>query len=632
MCGINGYIRRAGPIDARIVEEMNAALLHRGPDEGGVADLGHACLGMRRLAIVDLAGGHQPMHSAGGRHTLVYNGELYDHDALRKNLTRQGARFRTSSDTEVLLESWVARGEACLDDLNGMFAFAVYDREARSLTLARDPLGIKPLYYWHAPDGELVFSSELKSLLAHPRIPRVLDRQSLAMLLVDRCVADPWTMFEGVRQLPPGHVLRWRDGAVTIERYWQHQIAPEALGEGAAREELREHLDASVRSQLVADVPVGVFLSGGVDSSTVAALAAQATDGELHSFNVGFTSPEFDESEIARAIARHIGTTHHELRVEDAAFDISILDAIVDHVGQPLGDLSCIPTLLVSRFAREHVKVALSGDGGDELFGGYDHILWSARVQRVRRGAPALVRRFGSAMLAGVAPVARGGAVARTRRARKGLALTFCEPVEQLRRILGLWEPAEAEALLAQRDLELRPWFGADEATLKGLEPEELAMAVLAQTYMPSAILTKVDRMSMAASLEVRVPLLDRRVVDFAQRCPLDLKIRGRQGKHLLREAGRDLLPDVVYSHPKRGFGLPIHEWFNAEFWDVLEALYEPNGPAGHLFDDAVVARTINEGRSAHRAGALHSTQNVSSRVWLLAQLGRWIERFEVQS
>ena len=631
MCGINGIIRREGRVDARVVEEMNAALLHRGPDEGGVVDLGHACLGMRRLAIVDIAGGHQPMHSAGGRHSLVYNGELYDHDELRARLTRAGGRFRTSSDTEALLESWAARGEACLDDLNGMFAFAVYDRESRGLTLVRDPLGIKPLYYWHAPDGELVFSSELRSLLAHPRVPRVLDRRSLAMLLMDRCVADPWTMFEGVRQLPPGHLLRWQDGEIAVERYWQHQITPEAIGEGAAREELRERLDAAVRSQLVADVPVGVFLSGGIDSSTVAALAANATDGELHSFNVGFASPEFDESQIARETARHLGTTHHELRVEDAGFDLAILDEIVDHVGQPLGDLSCIPTLLLSRFAREHVKVVLSGDGGDELFGGYDHIGWSARVQRVRSSTPALVRRLGSAVLAGVAPVARGGAVARTRRARKGLELSFCEPIEQLRRILGLWEPSEAAALLAERDVESRPWFGGDERTLEGLAPEELAMAVLAQTYMPASILTKVDRMSLAASLEVRVPLLDRRVVEFAQRCPLDLKLRGREGKYLLREAGRDLLPDAVYSHPKRGFGLPIHEWFNAEFWDLLEGLYAPNGPAGQLFDDAHVARTIREGRDAHSAGALRSAQNVSSRVWLLAQIGRWIERFEVQ-
>jgi asparagine synthase (glutamine-hydrolysing) len=631
MCGINGYARTDGALDAAVVEAMNEALLHRGPDEGGVAVLEDACVGMRRLSIVDLAGGHQPMHTAGRRHTIVYNGELYDHHLLRDALTRQGVRFRTRSDTEALLESWAHRGEACLDDLNGMFAFAVHDREDGSLTLVRDPVGIKPLYYWHGPDGELVFSSELGSLMAHPRVPRRLDRRSLASLLVDRCVVDPFTMLEGVRQLPPGHLLRWRAGRVEVRPYASLELAPEALGEGAALAELRQRLDEAVRSQLVADVPVGVFLSGGIDSSTVAAHAARAVDGELHSFTVGFDDAGFDESAIAREVADHLGTTHHELRVEDASFAPEILDTVIEHCGQPLGDLSCIPTYLVSRFARERVKVILSGDGGDEFFGGYDHIRWAARVRRVGERAPALVRRVGSAVLAGVAPVAMGTAVAeRTRRARKGLALTFCEPLEQVRRMMALWEPEEAARLLGEREAQLHPWPAGEARALEALAPEELAMVVLARTYMTSAILTKVDRMSMAASLEVRVPLLDRRVIDLALRCPLDLKLRGGVGKHLLREAGRPLLPAAVYSHPKKGFGLPLHAWFNDEFWDLVDELYRPGAPAAGLFEERALRRVLSEGREAGRAGRLRSRQNVSSRVWLLAQLGRWMQRYEV--
>lgn len=631
MCGINGYLVPHGTADPTIVAAMNRRLLHRGPDEGGEVGLGRAALGMRRLSILDIAGGTQPMTSADGRFTIVYNGETYDTAAQRAAMERDGARFRTTTDTEVVLELWARRGAASLDELNGMFGFAVHDRVDESVTLVRDPIGIKPLFYWHGADGTLVFSSELASLVEHPAVPRRLDRSSLATLLVDRAVPDPFTMFEGVRQLPPGHLLRWRDGAIEVERYWELRIAPEPMEEREAIEELRERLEASVRSQLVADVPVGVFLSGGVDSSTVAALSARVTDGPIHSFNVGFSSPEFDESEIAREVARHIGSVHHELRVEDASFDPALLDRIVDHVGQPLGDLSCIPTWMVSRFAREEVTVILSGDGGDEFFGGYDHMKWAARVQRVAERTPAIARRVGQAVLAGAALVPAGGIAEKTRRARKGLALTFCDRHEQLRRLMSLHGADEAAELLgARRGVTLHPWADIDESTLEGLAPEEFAMAVLAQTYMTSAILTKVDRMSMAESLEVRVPLLDRRVVEFALRCPLDLKVRGATGKYLLREAGRAYLPDVVYSHPKKGFGLPLHDWFNDEFWDRLHELYRPGSAAADLFDRRALDRTIERGRAAHREGARISRQTAAARVWLLAQLGRWMERFEV--
>jgi asparagine synthase (glutamine-hydrolysing) len=631
MCGVNGYVLRTGAVDSRLVESMNAALQHRGPDEGGVIDAGNACLGMRRLSIMDLARGHQPMHSPGGRHTLVYNGELYDHDTMRDDLVRRGHRFRTSSDTEVLLEAWTSKGLDCLEELNGMFAFAVYDRDENHLTLVRDPLGIKPLYYWHAPDGELVFSSELGSLLEHPRVPRQLDHRSLAMLLVDRCVADPWTMLEGVHQLPPGHWLRWKDGQIEVRRYWRMAIQPEAMGEVAAAEELRQLLDDSVRSQLVADVPVGVFLSGGIDSSTIAAYAKRCSEGPLHSFNVGFANSEFDESSIARQVAQHLGTEHHELRIQDASFDPGLLDSIVRHVGQPLGDLSCIPTWIVSRSAREHVKVVLSGDGGDELFGGYDHIRWAARVQRVSQQTPALLRRLGGAVLAGVAPVTRGTTLERTRRARKGLELTFCEPLEQVRRMMSLWSEEEARSLICSgKAFSLPSAFHGDPATLDGLEPEDFAMAVLGQSYMTSAILAKVDRMSMANSLEVRVPLLDKRIVEFAMRCPLDLKIRGRQGKFLLRKAGQSLLPEVVYSHPKKGFGIPMQDWFNGDFWDLMDELYRPEKPVASLFNQQELERTIADGRRSESQVARVSSQAACARVWLLAQLGHWMETFEV--
>ena len=631
MCGINGIAKPGGePVDAGIVAAMNDALHHRGPDQGGVADLGFAALGMRRLSVVDIGGGAQPMSSPDGGQVLVYNGELYGYAETRAELESRGHRFRASSDTEVLLNSWLERGARCLETLNGMFAFAVAEREERTLFLARDPLGIKPLYYHLSERGELVFSSELASLLTHPGVPRDLDHESLNTLLVDRFVCAPWTMFRHVRELPPGHILTWKDGRIECRRYWKHSLAPKAVDEEQACAELQRTLEESVRSQLVADVPVGVFLSGGIDSSTVAAFATRATHRPLKSFSVGFADARYDESALAREVARHLGTEHHEIRMESAGFEPAFLDDVVEHVGQPLADISCIPMLAVSRFAREEVTVVLSGDGGDELFGGYDHMFWAARVRRAGERTPRVLRHVGRAALSAVSPLMRGRAASATRRLLKGLDLTFREPAEQMRGLMSLWSEAQARALIANpTEDSLRPLFRSD-SELDALSPEEFAMVVLARIHLPSAILAKVDRMSMAVSLEVRVPLLDMRVVRLAQELPLNLKVRGGTGKHLLRSAGRDLLPRCVYEHRKQGFSLPLHDWLGPEFWDVLQELYRPGMAAGELFERRALDAAINQGRATARDGVHVSSQAATSRAWLLALLGRWMERFEV--
>ncbi|MCY3004176.1 MAG: asparagine synthase (glutamine-hydrolyzing) [Planctomycetota bacterium] len=636
MCGINGYVYRAGAVGRLdLAEAMNAAMLHRGPDEGGAVDAGFVALAMRRLSIVDVRDGHQPMRSEDGRFTLVYNGELYDFAALRSELEGLGHSFRTRSDTEVLLRSWMQRGLRCLSTFNGMFAFAIADRSDGSLVIARDPLGIKPLYWWLGPGGELVFSSELKSLLAHPSVPRKLDRRSLEMLLVDRYVADPWTMLEGVKQLPAGCWLRWRNGEIEIGRYAEFRIEPEPIDEREALAQLRQRLDETVRSQLVADVPVGVFLSGGIDSSTIAAYAARATaerGARLKSFSIGFDDPSYDESDLAREVAAHLGTEHHTVRLENSRFELATLDTILDHAGQPVGDTSCIPTLAVSRLAASHVKVALSGDGGDELFGGYEHMFWAARMRFLSETTPAPLRRAGSAVLAQVAPMVSGNLATQVRRARKGLELSLHSPLEQFRRTRALWQPQDLAQLCVhdhagealRRDVDLDPEL------VDRLEPEELVMQVLANGFMSGAILAKVDRMSMAASLEVRPPLLDRRIVDFARRLPLEHKVHGRTGKYLLREAGRDLLPASVYEHRKQGFSLPLHRWFNAEFWELVDGLYAQGSPAAALFERDALQRVLAEGRTAsERAGVLSETA-ASTRVWLLASLARWMDRYGV--
>lgn len=633
MCGINIHVAAPGrSADARCVARANAALVHRGPDEGGVIDLGFAALGMRRLSIVDLATGRQPMQHADGRHVLVYNGEIYDHARLRERLEARGAVFHTTSDTEVVLHTLVHHGEAGLEHLNGMFGLAFADRSERTVLVARDPLGIKPVYWWRGSDGELVVSSELKSLLAHRAIPRRLDRRALATFLHDRYVADPRTLLEGVHQLAPGHLLRWRDGRVEIARWWQLAIEPEPRDEREALDELRALLDEVVRSQLVADVPVGLFLSGGIDSSTVSAYATRAAAGRrLKTFSIGFARPDYDESALARRVAAHIGSEHHELRIPDEGFSLDVLDRTIDHVGQPLGDTSCIPTHAVSMLAAEHVPVVLSGDGGDEFFGGYDHMFWAARVRRAAERSPRFLRRFGHAALTAVAPMTPTALAEPARRVRKGLELSFLEPVEQFRRLRALWSPDEIARLTGAR-VDLLPEPGPTRDEVERLSPEDLAMHVLARTFMPGAILRKVDRMSMAASLEVRVPLLDLRVVDFARKLPLDLKVRGRTGKHLLREAGRDLLPAEVYAHKKQGFSLPLAGWLNDDFWDLLAGLYADGTRASTLFERGELAHTLASARAGGANAALHSESNVATRAWCLAGIARWMDRFEVSA
>jgi asparagine synthase (glutamine-hydrolysing) len=393
----------------------------------------------------------------------------------------------------------------------------------------------------------------------------------------------------------------------------------------------------------VAVVPVGVFLSGGIDSSTVAAFAAEARDGPIDSFSIGFGRADYDESALAREVARHLGTRHHESHIDQVPFEPSLLELIVDHVGQPLGDASCVPTWVVSRLAREHVGVALSGDGGDELFGGYDHVRWAARVRRVAERAPAALRRAAHGVLAGVAPgldaaathlgaARREAWLAPMRRARKGLELGFHGPVEQFRRMRGLWSPEElADLLVPDAQRPLRAELEEIDAAWLELEPEELALALLTRTTLPGAILTKVDRMSMAVGLEVRVPLLDRRVVELAGRLPLELKMGAGIGKRILRRVGRDRLPAAVFSHKKQGFSMPLSDWLGADFWDLFESLYAPGSRVAALFRPAALDAVLANGRRAGARSAHSSEAHDATRAWVLAMLACWMERFEVQ-
>ncbi len=633
MCGINGLVSTSPMPDAEAtVARMNRRLAYRGPDDDGVTGLGWGAVGMQRLAIVDLAHGRQPMASADGRYVIVFNGEIYDYKLLRDSLQSQGVSFRTSSDTEVLLNVFIRDGISGLGQLNGMFGFAIVDRQERSLTIVRDRVGIKPLYYYRWPSGDLAFSSEIGALLANTQVPRRLDQDSLRSFLVDRFVADPYTFFDGVRQLPPGSWLKWKDGEFETGRYWIDEVDSAPLEEEATGEDLQELLAETIRSQMVADVPVGVFLSGGIDSSTVAAFAAETSSGPLHTFSVGFSDSQYDESKFAAAVARRLGTHHHEMRVQDSGYDPQILSKIVRHVGQPVGDTSCIPMLYLSEFTAQHVKVALSGDGGDEYFGGYNHIEWAAKVARISRLPLASLRVFSARLLTdnddGLLVRAVGKKLAR--QLRKGLHCSLLEPRRQLRNVMSLWTPEQTSTLLPGCAGDIRATYETIYEQFAGLGDKERIMRVLAHTYMPGAILTKVDRMSMAASLEVRVPLLDNRITDFARRLPLAQKIRGGTGKFLLREAGRARLPDSIYSHPKQGFSIPLAKWLNEQFWDQLEVYFASGEPLAELFDRDALMTTFQDGRAALQDSARLSGSAAAARVWVLALLGCWFDQYDV--
>lgn len=634
MCGINGFTTRgrtAGTPDLEVLEQMNAALVHRGPDEGGTTAHGRSALGIRRLSIIDVAHGQQPMCTRDGALAVVFNGELYDYTRRRQDLLARGADFDTHCDTEVILQSWAHDGPACLDDFNGMFGFAVSNARDGSLTLVRDQIGIKPLYYYHAPAGDLYFSSELGSLVAHPAVPRQLDHDSLAMLLVDRYVADPYTMYRGVRQLPPGHLLHWRDGNVDVRSYYQFRPEAQNLSEGEALEEMRRRLEESVRSQLVADVPVAAFLSGGIDSSAVVAHAAGCLeDRKLHTFTVGFEHSAYDESRLAALVARHCGTEHHELRVENSSFDPLLLQRVVRHVGQPLGDTSCIPTYIVSEFASRHVKVVVSGDGGDEFFAGYRHMLWAGDIARAKKRYPVAMRRAAAHALRVTVPVTPSALGPAMRRVRRGLDATFPDPPEMMRRLLALWQPEEVADLLDTPMPSLRPASCRPIVDPARVEPETYAGDYLSKTLMVGGILRKVDRMSMAASLEVRVPLLDRRVFEFALTLPLELKLRDRTGKYLLREAVRPLLPAEVFSHPKQGFSIPLRDWFNDAFWEMTRELTGPGTEVARLFKPGAIEGVLSGGLDALALQHRTSLDAAAARAWLLAQLGQWMQTFRV--
>lgn len=564
MCGIAGF---AGSGDESDLRAMVAAVAHRGPDGEGILEDRGVWLGHRRLAVLDLAGGHQPMRNEDGSVAVVFNGEIYNHAELRVELERLGHRFRTDhSDTEVLVHGWEAWGEALPARLNGMFAFAAYDAPRRLLFLARDRFGEKPLYYArHA--GGFAFASELSALARHRDVSTTLDDAALQKFFAYGFLPAPNALYRGTRKLPGGCSLTYAvDGGTSgIRRWWRFRIeADESLTEAddeRLAEELRHLLEQAVRRRLISDVPLGVFLSGGIDSASVLALAARShPPAALRSFTIGFTEPSFDESAAARRVADAVGSQHHE-EICDLDGVRDAMPRVLRHLDEPLGDASILPTQQLCAFTRRHVTVALSGDGGDELFAGYDPFAALAVARAYQRTVPRPLHR-GLRGLASLLPIASGNMSLdfKIRRTLTGLSY----PRALWNAVwLGPLEP-DAFAQAFERPLAVEALYEEALAVWNAAAADDLVDRTLefyTNLYLQDDILTKVDRAAMAVSLESRAVFLDNDVVDFCRRLPHRFKLRNGTRKYLLKRAMQGLLPDEVLQRPKKGFGIPLAKW-----------------------------------------------------------------------
>src|ERR1044071_7731403 len=548
MCGVVGIVRPAGrPADGQLRARMNEAIRHRGPDEEGTYLRGRTGMAMRRLAIIDLAGGQQPISNEDGTVWIVYNGEIYNYRELKAELERRGHRFRTDCDTEAVVHAYEEWGKDCPTHLRGMFAFAIWDERKEELFLARDRVGKKPLLYAHRPGGDFVFGSEFTALLRHPEVGREIDREAIHHYLTFMCVPAPLTAYRDIRKLEPGHTLTFtREGEIKTERYWHLDVNRKIkVSEEEAGERAVELLREAVRVRLISEVPLGAFLSGGIDSSAVVALMSEASPTRVKTFSIGFEEQDFSELHHARRVAEHVGAEHHEFVVRPDALEV--LPTLVEHYGEPYADSSAIPTYYVARETRKHVTVALNGDGGDECFAGYERYAAMRLSERYRK-LPAALREGVIRQAVGLLPsseIKRG----RVRSLKRFLRAASLPPVERYLRWVSTFDPEAKAALYTDefasetegRDVRrwLAPWF----ARANGAGVVDASLLTDTMTSLPNDLLVKVDIASMAVSLEARSPFLDHHVIEFAASLPEGLKLRRVTTKYLLKRALRGLLP-----------------------------------------------------------------------------------------
>jgi asparagine synthase (glutamine-hydrolysing) len=625
MCGITGFINNSNEkADRGILERMNRAILHRGPDEDGFYVYDNVGLAMRRLSIIDLAGGQQPIYNTDRTKWIVYNGEVYNYRELRQGLLERGRELYTSSDTEAVVQLYDEFGADSLLHLRGMFAFAIWDETDKSLFLARDRVGKKPLLYSLLPDGGIVFGSEFTALLEHPGISREVDFEALDSYMSYLCVPAPMTAFKHIRKLEPGHWLRWKDGEIETRRYWQPDFSKKIkISEEEAIEETTRILRESTRLRMISEVPLGAFLSGGVDSSAVVALMAQESSQPVKTFSIGFEEQDYSELKYAKKVAEHVGAEYNEFVVKPNAIDI--LPTLVEHYGEPFADPSAIPTYYVARETRRYVTVALNGDGGDESFVGYERHV-AMRFANTYKRLPLTLRRslIEPALSSVPTPVNFRNRLTRVQRFLRSASR---EGYDRYFRWLSTFDPEAKSELYTSQFQQLR----------NGNEPAELLSKYFANVngsgsidaslmadlmhYLPNDLLVKVDIASMANSLEARSPFLDHHLIEFAATLPENLKQKGFGTKSLLKKVAARLVPSDVIYRQKMGFAVPIRYWLGNELQDFTkDILLSDTAKNRGLFHAPYVAGLIDE----QQAG----THDNSWKIWTLLMLELWFRRF----
>src|ERR1017187_4117638 len=623
MCGIAGFTRRSKGASKGVAERITEAISHRGPDQQGVFEGSEATLCAVRLKIIDLGGGDQPILSDDRDTAIVFNGEIYNHRAVRAELEGLGHRFRSNCDTETVLRAFLEWDTACFSRMRGMFAAALWAESQKRLVLVRDRMGIKPLYYYRNGE-ELYFGSELKAILEHPEVPRHLDLDALDTYLSLNYVAGTQTLIRGIRKVAPGHLLEWRRGKLHSEAWWKiPEGGKRRISLGAAKEELDWLLDDAVREHLIADVPLGVWASGGLDSAAILHYAAAHTPGQLKTFSVSFQGRSFDESPYFREIAAKYGTDHHEF---DLNPEVELQRAIEDfayYSDEPSADAGALPVWFLSRMSRRHVTVALSGEGADELFGGYLTYQADRLLRPFRRMAPVGLRRLMRGALDRYMPVS-DDKISLEYKLKRWLEGSLLDPDEAHFFWNGTFSPEQ----LAQ----IRP--GTNGSGLRRLVDElriapngvlQRYLTVDQNYYLPDDILYKTDRMSMAHSLEVRPPFLEHRIVEFATTLPARLKIRGGTQKFVLRELMRGKLPETVVNRKKTGFDIPTHDWFRGVLRGLLLETVTP---------EAIAATGIFDGRAIEGLIRDHMERRINAgyHLWGLLTLFLWMKRWKMEA
>ncbi|MGC2237487.1 MAG: asparagine synthase (glutamine-hydrolyzing) [Pyrinomonadaceae bacterium] len=625
MCGIVGTIyNNSGAASREIIERMNAAITHRGPDDDGFYFHQNAALAMRRLSIIDLAHGKQPIHNHDRTKWIVFNGEIYNYRQLREDLERRGHEFYTNSDTEAIIHLYDEYGADCVQHLRGMFAFAIWDETDKSLFVARDRLGKKPLLYSHQPNGDLIFGSEFQALLAHPAISREVDFEAIDSYLSYLCVPAPQTAFKQIRKLEPAHWLRWKDGSLETKRYWQPDFSKKIkISETEAEEETLRILRESTKLRMISEVPLGAFLSGGVDSSTVVALMAQESAQPVKTFSIGFEEQDFSELKYAKRVAEHVGAEYHEFIVKPDAMEV--LPTLVEHYGEPYADSSAIPTYYVSKETRKYVTVALNGDGGDESFAGYERHA-AMRIAETYHRLPKVLRKALIEKPINLVPTSEIQK-SRVRDVKRFLQAANLPRTERYFRWMSTFD-RDAKRELYTEDFSreiannnpsevLEKWF----AKANGSGILDTTLLTDQMTYLPNDLLVKVDIASMANSLEARSPFLDHHLIEFAASLPEKIKARRFETKSFLKKIAARLVPKEVVYRRKMGFGVPIGKWFRTDMKDfVRQILLSEKSLTRGIVRREMIEKYVREHTNAERDHAF--------QLWTLLMLELWFERF----